>query len=168
MEEELGVREALNKLIKQNDELIAQREVKKWKLPFSARVSKAQVKKGYATILVVKDNREVAFTKAPINEGTLDIEGMPRIATADHTLSYKGKPFYIIPSWSLKPFSPVENYSEVEKEKMNTAGRRLILSKLETERIAPKKAGWGIGGWAILGIVILIAGWYLLKGGKLF
>jgi hypothetical protein len=160
--------EKIDKLIELNQKQIEEGSVKKWKLPFKARVGKRSAKRGFATFLVVKDNRNVDFIRLPIAEGTALLEGMPRAATSDYTLHYKGQPFYILPAWSLKPFSPTENYSETERDKMNVAGRRLVLSKLQSEQIAKKGGSWGWGAWIILGIIVLVAGWYLLKGGKLF
>jgi hypothetical protein len=168
VEEKAGVRELLEKISKQQDELATTKKVKKWKLPFKGKLSKAQVSKNFATYLTIKDNKEVDFVKVPIQDGTVEIDGFPRIATADYCLTYKGKPFYILPYWSMKPFSPVENYAETEKEQMNMSGRRLVLAKLKNDIIKPKGKGFGSMGWIILVVVIAAAGYYLIQGGKLF
>ena len=141
---------------------------KPWKIPWGARVGKTAIKKGYATICIINENGGTRFIKAKVEDGTISIDGFPRLATADYCLSHNGKPFYIIPTWSMKPFSPVEHYAETEREKMNMAGRRVILAKLEREAIKPTGKGFGMIGWIILGAIVLGVGYYLITGGKLF
>lgn len=137
-------------------------KTKKWKLPWKARVGNKKVEKGWSTIMIIRSNGATDFTKAQVKEGIAIIDGFPRIASIEHKLTYKGKPLYILPEWSLKPFSPEQNYSDMEKEKMNIAGRRAILSVLETEKIKPK-ANFGSMGWIILGIAIVGGLYYLAK-----
>lgn len=154
--------------IKAKQEALAEvpKDIKKpWKMPWKGKVSNSNARKNYATICVVKDNLEVDFIKQQISDGTVDIDGLPRVATADHVLHYKGKPFFIIPYWDSKPFSPVSSYEQSIRDKTNIAGRRLILSKLEKEAIKPKGKGGSMMMWIILGIVILGAGYYFIKGG---
>ena len=137
-------------------------------MPWSGKLSKGQVRNNYATFLVVKDNREVDFIKAPIKDGTANIDGFPRVATSDHVLTYKGKPFIIQSYWDMMPYSPTQAYEEADKNKTTMAGRRLVLSKLEKEQIQPTKSGGKMLGWIILIVAILGAAYYFLKGGKLF
>ena len=163
----LKVMDMLEQISKKQDQLIQEKKIKKWKIPGKARLSKGQVAKNYATFMVIKDNKEVDFIRNPIEDGTSVIDGFPRIATADFCLTYKGKPLYILPYWSMKPFSPVENYKETEKDKMNMTGRRLVLTKLRVDQIQKKKGNLPFG-WILLGIAALGVGYYLIKGGKLF
>ena len=169
MEEQESIKDKLDKLLVQQDTLIKENKEKKWKLPWGKKPSKAQVKKGWTTVQIIRNNGSIDFIKAPIEDGTVDVDGIPRISTIDYKLSYKGTPFVIIPEWSLKPFSPVENYEQTEKDRLTTTGTRLILAKMEKEAIKPKGAGgFGTIGWIILGVAVIAVVYYLMKGGKLF
>lgn len=163
--QEINVKEMLTKIAKQQNEIIIQKKEKEWKMPFRARLSKGQVKKNFATFCVVQDNKEVNFIKVPINDGTAEIDGIPRIATANYALTYKGKPFYILPYWSLRPFSAMENIEKTEADKMNIAGRRLVLSKLEKEVIKPKGNMMQGKGWLLLLVAVVAGGYLIFKGG---
>lgn len=140
----------------------------KFKLPFKARLSKLKVKKNFITVQLIHENGHIEFLKTKIVNGTIEIEGCPRISTADYTIYYKGKPFIILPSWSLKPFSPVENYEETVKNQMTTAGRRLIIERMKLDAIKPKGKGFGLIGWIVLGAIVIGVGYFLIKGGKIF
>lgn len=170
-EEEKSVRDLVKELIEQNKAIVERKETKPWKLPFKGRVNKAKIKRGFATIQLLKNNGEVDFLRAPVDaDGTVEIDGFPRIATAEYKMSYKCKPFYIIPEWSMKPISLVETRDQTERERMDVAGRRLILSKLEKEQVdGKKKMKGGIGLWIVIGIAIIGLIWWVSKsGGKLF
>jgi hypothetical protein len=171
MEEEnkQGIREILEDIKKKQEDILGAKETKKWKLPWSARVSNKQASKNWATFCIIHENNNVEFTKVRIEDGTARIDKMPRIATSDCCLNHKGKPFFIINSASLKPYSPKDDLKTAEELKLGAiAGRRLILSKFETEQIAKKGAGFGGMGWILLIVGVAIAGYYLFKGGNIF
>lgn len=159
--------EKIDRIAAQQEQMMDKKKEKKWKLPWGKTPSNSQASKGYATFQIIRENGEVDFVKAPIYDLTAKIDGFPRIASPEYRLTHKGKPFYIIPSWSMKPFSPVENYAEVEKDKMHIAGRRVVLASMETEQIKSKKS-MGMMLWVILGIAGVALLYYMLKGGKLF
>jgi len=159
---ELGVKELLNKVLNNQQGLEQEKKVKFWKIPWKARITGRKAQKGWATVQIIKDNGEIDFIKTQVRDGIAVIDGFPRTATIDHKLSYRGKPLYIIPSWSMKPFSAVENYSETEKEKMNIAGRRSVLAVLEREKIKDKK-DYGSLGWILIVVVVVGAIWYFGK-----
>jgi len=161
-QKEPGVKDMLKEILDNQKGLEEEKKVKRWKIPFFARVSGRKAQKGWATIMVIKDNGEVEFIKNQIKDGVVNVDNFPRIATIDHKLAYKGKPLYIIPSWSMKPFSAVENYAQTEQEKMNIAGRRAVLSVLESEKIKQKK-DFGSLGWILIGVVVVGAIWYFGK-----
>jgi hypothetical protein len=167
-EEQETISQKLDRIAKQNEDMLATRKEKGWKLPWGKKTSKSQVNKGWTTVQIIRNNGNIDFIKAPIEDGTVTVDGIPRISTIDYKLSHKGKPFVIIPEWSLKPFSPVENYEQTEKDRLTTTGTRLILAKMEKEAIKPASKGFGSMGWIILVIVGLAVGYYFLKGGKLF
>jgi hypothetical protein len=168
MEEQKPLKDRISEMEKTIEELSTKSSNKKFKLPFRAKLSKVAIKKNFITILLIHENGNLQFLKTPIVNGTIDIEGVPRIATADYTTFYKGKPFMILPAWSLKPFSPADNYEDTVQKDLTTAGRRLILERMKLDAIKPKKMGFGIIGWVILGIAVVGVGYYLIRGGKIF
>lgn len=166
--DELGVKDILKKIYLQGKEMEETRQVKRWRLPRRARVNKKGLKKNYVTALIINENRNVDAVKLQIQDGCIMVDDVPRIATQDYTLLFNGKPMIILPSWSLKPFSPEENYADTVKAELTTAGRKLIAAKMKLEAVQPKKkGGGGMGGWIILGLAILGVIYYFIKGGKL-
>ena len=108
MEEETkgGLGHKLDKLIELNTKLVEQKAVKTWKMPFSGKLNKKQLKKSYITCFLIRSNRRVDIVKAQIDESTTVIEGIPRLATADHILwDGKGNPMLLIGEWSTTPFT---------------------------------------------------------------
>ena len=148
------------------DMLVETKEPKKklFKLPFKAKVGKKKVEQGYTTVLKINDNRVITFEKQKIDDQTIMVDGVPRIATADEILSYKGKPFIIQPSWSTKPFSPTDNYAGAVRDSYTTQGWRLLLSRLKSDAIIAKKK---VNGMLIFGIIIVVVvlGYLVTKGG---
>jgi hypothetical protein len=170
MEEDLSINKKLDKIIEGLQAIPAKEEVieeKPFKIPFGARVSKGKAKKGWTTVQIIRNNGNIDFKRVQVTDGTVRVDDFPRVATIDYKLTYKGRPFLIVPEWSMKPFSAVENYEETVKEKMNMAGRKIVLSKLEGEQLK-KKTGFGGIGWIILLIVGAGVGWYIMQGGTLF
>lgn len=166
-EKELSLNEKIDLLLKSNpqnkEEAIKEEE---WKLPFWKKfkfnVGKKKVENGWAQFIIIKSTRSMEFTRAKVKDGIAIIDGFPRVATSDHVLFYNKKPTYIIPEWSLKPFSPEDNYAQTERDKMNIAGRRAVLATLETEKIKAKK-DFGNMIWIVVGIIVIAAGYYFGK-----
>ena len=165
MEEEKSLKEVISELNETLKEQKAKKEkVRKFGIPFGAKVGKAKVKKGWATVQIIRENRNVDFIKIPIEQQTAIIDGVPRIFTPDEMLSFKGKPFVILPSWSVKPFSPTDNYSETTKQGYAAQGYKLLLSRMKSEIVDGKKkmSGsiiWWIIGLAALGFIAFKSGW---------
>lgn len=170
--EENNEEESLKELMKKNNkilrDLMEKSEPAKFKFPFKAKLSKGNIRKNFVTVQIIQDNGDIEFIKVPITNGTISIDGIPKLATSDYTLHHKGKPLIILPAWSLEPFSPVEHYKETVKKDMTTAGRRLMLERMKLDAIKPKGMGFGAIGWIILILVVAGIGYYLFKGGKLF
>ena len=161
-EEETSIKDELKKLNANFDQLLSSGKMKKFKLPSKGKMSKTDLKNNYATVIAIGDNREIKFAKAQINEGTINFDGIPRIATTDYMLSYQGKPAIILPNWSVRPFSPVENYSQEVKEKMTSAGYKLLINRIELGKVADKKK---FGNWWIFPLIlgVIVIGYILLK-----
>lgn len=166
-EKEPELKELIQKLVEQQDKLIEAKEIKEVKPKWSEKLSLGKMKKGWVQVLYIRNNGSVTFLKAPTKDGAIMIDGFPRIATIDYTLRYGKFPLLIVPEWSIKPFSPADNYEQSVKEEMNLAGRNLILAALQSEKITAKKSFGGMG-WIILGIAGVALIWYLMKGGNLF
>jgi len=152
-----NLRESIQELVELNKELIKEKKVKKFKIPWNARLSKKKVRDNYATVLYVNDNKEAEFYRAPISEGAISIKGAPHLAQQEHIMTHKGKPFMIIPSWSTHPYSPEKEYDRAIKENRINVGNRLLLNAMERGVIKlGKKISWGlvIFGIVILGIVV--------------
>ena len=124
--------------------------------------SKFQAKNNWIYILYINENGEIKPMKQMIEEGTVMVEGIPRLATSEYRLSYLGKPAIILPAWSVKPFSPTDNYEETVKEQMTSQGYKLLLNRIELGGIKPKRK---ISGAIIFGIIIaiIVVGYLLLK-----
>lgn len=167
MEEEENLKDMIKKLMENQERLLEEKEGKEVKVPYMARVSRMRLRKNWITVMIIGDNRNVSFTKLPIQDGCIMIDGIPRVSVAEYTLVYRGKPMIIIPSWSLKPFSAVEQYEQDVKEQMTVNARKLILAKMKMEAIKPTR-NFGMIGWIILIAILVGAGYYFIKGGKLF
>ena len=165
MSEEPTIKDEIKKLNESFDKLLSSGKVKGFKLPSQGRLNKTQIKKNFVTAIVIGDNREIKFIKAPIEEGTITVDGIPRIASTDFMLSYQGKPAMILPSWSVKPFSPVENYQEDTKEKMTSQGYKLLLNRIETGKVLDAKKSFG-KWWLFPLIIAVIVVLYLVFGRK--
>lgn len=169
MAEEENMKDILKKINEKIDTLSEKKENKsKLKIPFGSKLSKPNLKRNYINVIYIKENGHFDVLKLPIEKGTIEIDGVPRISTADCILNYKNKPFMILPSWSLKPFIPQEDYEETVKDKWGIAGRKLIIDRMHRDAIDSKKKNIPLIWWIILGMIVIGAGYYLFSGGKLF
>ena len=160
MEEENTLKDKVDNLNKKFDELLASGKVKGFKI--KGQASKSQVKKGYVQVLYIQENGVIRPIKAPIEEGTMSIEGAPRIATGDYMLSYNGKPTLILDSLSSEPYRQKKELDEAVRNSMLAAGYRLLANRVELGAIkAKKKMSTGL----IIGIIaaLVIGGYFLLR-----
>ncbi len=126
----------------------------KFKLPWKAKVSKPKMKKGYVTILTIKENNVVDFIKEPIRDSVVKLQEGNDVTfhaiDSKDVLSYKGKPFMIIPETKKNPYNPAKGDNE-------TYGHKYILARMESEKLTLKgKMGWGlsIGILVIIGVIV--------------
>ena len=166
MEESRTLRDEIRKLNESITDLSSdkKKKEKKFRFPWRARVNKTHAKKGYTSVCYINENRGVNFMKVPIKDGTVMINEIPYLATTDYMLTYKNKPFLIIPSWNTEPFSPGKDLDDAKREKKTAYGYRLLLNKMKSETIEAKKKFGGIG--IILVILALAAAAYYFFGGK--
>ncbi len=138
---------------------------RKFNLPFSSKVSLVKAKRNYVTLMRINENGQVAFKKVQITEQTILEEKIPRLATAGYVTYYKKNPMIILPSWSVKPFSPMDNYKETLEEGSNIKGYQILMNRMKLSTVETKKQIGGVGKW-IIGIVLaLVIGYALLTGG---
>ena len=162
---EKSMKELIEELVRTNKEALENKKKPWFKLPAKAKLNKGHLKKNYVTVMYIKENKECDFVRVPIDESTTLIEGTPRLATAEYTLTHKGKPIIIQPAWSVKPFSPTESYNKTLEDGDSSAGYKLLLNKLKKEVIMPKKGPGGWLVWVLIAIAVVGVGYYLLKSG---
>ena len=155
--------------IKEIKEMIKGEEKKgkprKFKLPFSSRVTLVKAKRNYITIMRINENGQVAFRKVQITEQTFLEEGIPRLATAGYVVYFKKNPMIILPSWSVEPFSPMDYYKKTLNDGSNTKGYQILMNRMKLSTVETKKQIGGVGKW-IIGIgLVLVIGYALLTGG---
>jgi hypothetical protein len=150
---EENIKDKIDSLNSKMDEILETKsKVKGFKLPSKAKLSKSKVKKNWVTICKINENRAVDFTREPINNQTIIVDGVPRLATGEDVLNYKGKPMMILPSWSVKPFSPSENYKKSIEDNLNTKGHALLLARMKAGVIDIKKK---MNMWLIVGLLAI-------------
>lgn len=164
-----SLKEILEDIRNNQAKLVEEKKVKKWRMPWKAKVGKGKAKQGYITVQYINSNNESDFMKVPVSEGAMMIKDAPYLATPDYFLTHKGKPMIIVHADSSEPYCPKKHLEESEKNHMLQLGNRIILNKLKSETIKPKKPiPWGvvIGGLAVIGIIFYM----MSKGGlpKLF
>lgn len=164
----LDIRQLMEKMAKSQEELIAQKKMKGFKLPFAARISNQKLKRNYITVQYIQDNKEVKFIKAPIDESTITINEIPYLAQSEHIMTHKGKPFITVVAGDTEPLSIPQRLDDASDKKRLTVGYRLLLNKLKTNMLKQKtEINWPliIGGI----FVVIIIGYFLSSGNfKLF
>lgn len=160
MEEDLDTKEkSLKEELKELKEMIVDNEknkgikTKPFKLPGRAKLRNSDLKRGYVTVLVINENDAIDIRKEPIIESTIKLEDTYHSVEGNDLLSYKGKPFVIIPKIKKSPFNP--NYGKNE-----TFGQKHIKSRIINETIQQKKKIGGMPiaiGALIIGGIILYA-----------
>lgn len=142
---------------------------KKFKLPTKAKVSKRKAKKGFVTVELINENRELDFMKVPIEDGTIKLGGTIHAIEDFDIFYYKGKPFIHQPKKKINPWNPLSNYLNSQR-KVKTDdgeyhilssneiyGQKYVMARMKSEFIKAKRnIGWGmtIFGLAIAGIII--------------
>ena len=135
-------------------------------IPWKAKVGKRKAKKGYIIVQKVYENGNMDFERHLIQDGTIMVDGIPRLATTADVFHRGKKPWMILPMWSIKPFSRVDHFTETEKANYTTKGWRLILNRIKNEAITEKKKIGSVVIWIVLvAIAGLGLGYMAYKGG---
>jgi hypothetical protein len=138
---------------------------KKFRLPFGKKVGKGQAKKNYVTVMKINENGNVEFKKIQIKDQTIMEDGVPRLATPDYVLRFKKNPMIILPSWSVEPFSPKQNFDNSLENGSNTKGYKILMAKMLSEALNAKKPMGnllkiliGVGLAAVIGYAFMSGG----------
>lgn len=155
--EQTTLKEQIAKL-NSNLEAVNNEKVKKFKP--NKKLSNGDLKSNHILAVVVGENKEFRFEKLAIEDGTVSLNKVPRLASAPYLGTYKGRPAMIIPEWSVEPINFDKNYDEAVRLKTLSVGYRLIMNRIEQGVIKAKKQ---IKGWIVFaGIIALIVVGYLL------
>lgn len=138
---------------------------KKFRLPFGKKVGIAKKKKNYITLVRMNENNGLNFEVVPINNQTILVDKIPRLAMSKYVFYYKKNPMIFLPNWSVEPFSPESNLEKSLKDGTNTKGFAILLERMQREQLGNKKQINGVFkiviGLAIAGII----GYALVTGG---
>lgn len=158
MEEESSLKDEIRRLNENFESVKKEGKVKKMKP--NKKLNNSDLKKNNVLGVIVGENKELRFEKLTIQDSTVTVNKVPRIATAEYLATYRGKPAIIIPEWSAEPISFQKQYEQAARDKMLAVGYRLLMNRIELGAIKAKKA---IKGWVIFaGIIALIVVGYLL------
>lgn len=166
MEEERKLSDILKSIdSKLEKSMVKEKKLKKFRMPGSGKINNARAKKNWVSICYIQNNKVVRFVKAPISEGIIDIDGTPHTAMAEDIMTYKNKPFIIVPEWSAHPFSPTRDRTEAEEKKRLSTGWKLMANYLEQQQIKANKFGGGAWIWIIVILAIAGLGYYAYQSG---
>lgn len=142
MEEQQTLKQKLEDLTKRIDELSDEekkQKTKKFKIPSRFRVKKSERKKNWITVLTVYENGHGSWNKMKIDDQTIMVDGVPRLATAQHVIDTGKEKIIVLPSWSVEPFTPKKHFEESMKDGSNKRGYAILLEKMKKEMISAKK-----------------------------
>ena len=153
MEEGRSLKERLNEL---EDEVVRQKRQKEFKLPWKAKVGKKKIEKGWISVAVIHDNKNIEFQKTQIIDGTIKLKSLGGDVTY-HSLDekdiffYKNKPFIFQPKRLINPYNPLKNEHE-------TYGQKYLMARMEGDKLTLKKSlGMGVGVIIVIAIIGFIA-----------
>ena len=167
----MGMSEDINQIKELLEKDKEKPKEKKFNFPFGKKVSNSQAKKNWITVLKLNENGAYEFSKKQIDEQTIMVDGVPRIATAENLWIGKS-PLMILPSWSVKPvnneiFNPIVKEDNLDEDgKANTKGYKILMARMKSETVTDKKP---MGGWVkwVIGIFVLgIIGYAIISGGS--
>ena len=108
------------------------------RVPGKGKVSRSKQKKGYMTVVRIDDNKNVAFEKQKMDEGTFRLKGGSYHTTEEEAIySYKGKPLVFQATKKLNPWNPLGGDNE-------TYGQKLIMARMIGDTIKVKAKGGSI------------------------
>jgi hypothetical protein len=146
-------------------------KIKPLRLPWKAKVGNGKAKKGYVGVLKLNENMVIDPSKVQISEQTVDVDGLPRLATGEHIwkwkIGFKTYPVIIQPSWSVEPLSVKSLFKESIDNGSNIKGWKIIYNKMKSSVVETKKKQFPLWIAWIIGLVVIGGGAYALFTGKL-
>ena len=104
------------------------------------------MREGYATVVVINENKNTDFIKEKIVDGTIKLDDTFHAVNPDEVFFYKGKPLIFQCKNKINPYNPLAGTHE-------TYGQKYVMARMESDKITGKKSiGWGIS----IGIVVII------------
>lgn len=159
------IQENVNKAISEYFEKNNLKE-KKFRYPFGKKVGKSQKSKNYVTLILLKDNGRIDYKKYQIKDQTIIHDTIPRLANAGYVFhDKKNNPVIILPEWSVRPISAIENYQLSLEDGSNINGYKILMNAMISNKTDEKKKMGKIAGWIIGIVVIGIIIFALLSGG---
>jgi len=81
MEEEKSLKEILAEVAANQKELLEQKKIKKWNLPFLARIGmgKKKKRKGWVVFMNIGQNKAVTFIKAQLDDHVAIVNDIPHV-----------------------------------------------------------------------------------------
>lgn len=138
---------------------------KKFKFPFSAKVTPSSAKKNWVTVIKINDNGNMNIFKKQIQEQTIMEDGVPRFSSAQYMMYYKKNPVIILPSWSVRPYSPAEKYEKALKDGSNSAGYKILMNKMLNETTTQTKQISGAFKLILIAGLAAVVGYAIITGG---
>jgi len=152
----------IKELLKKTEE---SKTEKKWNFPFFSRVRGGKAKKNWITVMKINTNGHLNIKSKQIDDQTVMVDGVPRLAANQYVMYYKRNPVIILPEWSVEPFSPAEHYNKSLISGANTKGYKILLAKMMSEGIVGKKSVPNMVKWVLgLGLAAIV-GYALIRGG---
>jgi hypothetical protein len=127
---------------------------KEFKLPLKAKVKGGKLKKNYITVVKLNENRGVEFLREQIDEQTIMEDGIPRLASNQYIFLWKKNPMIFLPSWSVEPYAPIQEFTNSVDNGSNVKGYKILMAKMLSETVNKKKSLGGIWIW-IIGLILL-------------
>ena len=158
------LKEIKEKLAKQEAEKHPAKKPSLFKIPWTKRVNPKQASQNCVTVIKINENGFLDFRKERIVEQTIIVDGVPRLATPEYVLHFKKNPCIILPSWSVKPYSPEDAVKASLEDGSNTKGYKILMARMKSDSLGAKPQS-GMIKWVIGIIFAVIVGYALLTGG---
>lgn len=156
--------ESIKELLEKNNEQEEKKKIK-FRIPFGKKVSNAQRKKNYVTVVIMNENNGLRIEKLKIEDETIIVDKVPRLAAAGYVWYHKKNPWIFLPSWSVQPINAKQEKLNSEENGSSARGMAILLAKMESQVQKAKGQMGGALKWILgIGLAIIIA-WAFLSGG---
>lgn len=157
--EKKGLKSELSELRQIVQTLLPKSKDSRWKLGFGKIKTRKPDQIG---ILKLQTNRTAWFTKAPVSNGFIDIDGKKKNADHGFVFLLDGKhPFMVVPEWKINPLP-----TEQEEIRLgdNAYAEQVFIRALEQIQAEDGKKKMSVNMWIWIGIGAVILGYVLFAG----